>query len=319
MNRRSLSIALGAAIALRGSRAFAQAAGYPSRAIQMVIPWAAGGIVDSIGRTVASALAENLGGTAVVVNRDGASGMIGSQAVAAAPADGYTLAFGPTTPITNALHLQRNRAFGVESFDYLCQVFQNMFAVTVPEASPFRSLPELLDAIRTRPGGLTYGHIGIGSISHLSFANVASSLGLNAQDVPYRGEAPMLPDILAGRLDFGITSVGGMVNRPVRLLGVFSDRRHRAFPQVATVREQGFPSLQPAMNGVMAPKGLPEPVLLRLEQACREVVNSATLAASLHRLNEDVVFLDRAEFTRRTIADFAEKGALVQRLGLTPQ
>jgi tripartite-type tricarboxylate transporter receptor subunit TctC len=297
----------------------AQEANFPNRPVQVIIPWAPGGNVDAIGRAVSGALSDALSAPFVVMNRDGAAGLIGTQALATARADGYTLGFGPTTPITNALHTLRNRPYGLDSFDYVCQIFQNMFAVTVRTDSPFRALPELVASLRERPGTLSYGHLGVGSLSHLSMAKLMREQSLVAQDVPYRGDAALLPDLIGGRLDFGVTSVGGMVGKPVRLLGVFSDRRHPSFPDVMTMTEQGLPTLQPAMNGIVAPRGLPEAVLVRLEQGCRQVAQSPALAQAMRRLNEEVVYLDRAEFTRRTVADFAEKAELVQQLGLQTQ
>ena len=174
-----------------------------SRTIEMIIPFPAGSGVDVIGRSVAAALSEQLGQQVVVNNRDGASGTIGFNALAAALPDGNTIAFGPTTPIANAPYLVKGVRYQVDSFDYICQIFENVFTVAVPPQSKFKSAQELIAAARENPGKLTYGHAGNGTIPHLSVENFADALKLKFQPVPFRGDAPVLPTLLKGDIDFG--------------------------------------------------------------------------------------------------------------------
>ena len=177
---------------------------WPSRSIQLVVPWAAGGSVDTIGRALASSLSTILGQQVLVVNRTGAAGTIGTASVATARPDGYTLGWGPITPITNAAHLMKSVRFKFDSFEYVCQVFENTFTVSVAQDSPFRSLPDLLAYLAANPGQATYGHLGVGSISHLSMDNVLHAKGLKVTDAPYAGDAALLPDLQTGRVNFGV-------------------------------------------------------------------------------------------------------------------
>ena len=134
---------------------------------EMIVPFAAGGGVDIIARSIAAALSEEFGQRVVVVNRDGAGGTLGFNALAAAPADGYTLVAGPSTPITSAPYLVKGVRYRVNSFDYVCQVFENVFSIAVPANSKFKSARDLLAAAAANPGKLTYGHAGVGQVPHL--------------------------------------------------------------------------------------------------------------------------------------------------------
>src|SRR5690242_18983586 len=165
-----------AALALAWLSLEAHAQKWPARPIEMILPFPAGGGVDVIGRAVDSALAEQSGQQVIVNNRDGASGTIGFNALAAAAPDGSTIAFGPTTPIANAPYLVKGVRYNVESFTYVCQVFENVFAVAVGPQSKVKSVQELLAAAKANPGKLTYGHAGIGTIPHLSMENMADAL-----------------------------------------------------------------------------------------------------------------------------------------------
>ena len=135
--------------------------GYPSRPIQVIVAFTAGSSVDVMARNLVMALAAQLGQPLVVVNRDGMSGTIGFGVLANARPDGYTLGAGPTTPISIAPHLLSDVKYGVESFEYICQSFENVFTISVPLDSPFRSMTELVAAARANPGKLNYGYSGI--------------------------------------------------------------------------------------------------------------------------------------------------------------
>ncbi len=137
----------------------------------MIISFPAGSGVDVIGRAVAAAISQQTGQNVVVLNRDGAAGTLGFGALAAAAPDGHTIAFGPTTPVANAPYLVKGVRYNVESFTYICQVFENVFTIAVGPQSKVTSVQELLAAAKANPGKLTYGHAGLGTIPHLSMEN----------------------------------------------------------------------------------------------------------------------------------------------------
>lgn len=307
---------------LAGMTAMAAAQGvYPDKPVQVIVPWAAGGSVDTMGRALTGAMGRVLGQSFVVANRDGAGGMVGTAQVANAPADGYMLTFGPITPITNASQLLKKPAFTTDSFEYVCQVFENRFGIAVPQASPYKTLQDLLDAMKAQPDKISYGHIGNGSISHLSFETAVQGKGLKYTGIPYRGEVPIFVEMMANRLDVGIVTIGGalMGSRPVRFLAVIGEARHPGAPEVPTLKELGLPTLLPALNGLMAPKGTPPAVLRKLEDACREASESEEMKRATGALREQVLYLPGAQFAERTRRDYAEKGALIKRLNLVTE
>lgn len=293
---------------------------YPARPVQVIVGFPAGGSVDVMARNYIAVLSAQLGQQFVVVNRDGASGTIAFATLANAKPDGYTLGAGPTTPITNAPHLMKDIKYSLDSFEYVCQVFENVFTIGVPQNSPLRSIQDLIAAARANPGKLTYAHSGIGTVPHLAIASFALRVGIEVSAVAYRGEAPLLPDLIAGRVDFGGPAVSSVAGRPqLRALGVFADYRHPAFPDVPTFAEMGVPTLPPGLNGLFAPKGTPVEILQTLERGCEAVTKSDTFRAAAQKLHQPVVFLDRAAFAKRAAEDYRIKAELVQTLKINPQ
>ncbi|MGD9943255.1 MAG: tripartite tricarboxylate transporter substrate binding protein [Burkholderiaceae bacterium] len=304
------------ALALAAAPALGQNSAYPTRPIQVVIAWTPGGIVDSIGRTFAGVFSQTLGQPATVVNRVGAAGTIGALAVASAAPDGYTLGFGPLTPITNAPHLMKSVTYRADSFDYICQVFENGFGIVVSQDSPLKNLSDLIAYLKANPGA-AYGHLGIGVLSHLYVENIAHNQGLTATGTPYKGEAEMLPDVMTGRLSFGVVSVAGMRGKSVRLLGVFLDRRHPAFPDVPTVSEAGLPTLSAPRNGWFAPKGLPPETLRKLRAACESGMNSNEIQSAFNRVNQPTAYLSGPDLAAKTVSEFDQAGRLIRSLKLS--
>jgi len=309
-----------AAVALALIALEANAQKWPARPIEMIIPFPAGSGMDVIGRAVASALAEQSGQQVVVNNRDGASGTIGFNALAAATPDGSTIAFGPTTPIANAPYLVKGVRYRVDSFDYICQIFENVFTIAVAPQSKLKSVEDLITAAREHPGKLTYGHAGTGTIPHLAVENFAEALKLKFQPVPFRGDAPVLPTLLKGDIDFGAPAVSTIHRQNFRPLLVFSQARHPAYPDVPIARELGTISeVPPGHNGLYAPSGLPIAARTAFERHCADAVKSDVVRQIITNTGQSIRYLSGAEFQAQTIADYRFKGELIQRLGLGAQ
>jgi len=309
-----------AAVALALIALEANAQKWPARPIEMIIPFPAGSGMDVIGRAVASALAEQSGQQVVVNNRDGASGTIGFNALAAATPDGSTIAFGPTTPIANAPYLVKGVRYRVDSFDYICQIFENVFTIAVAPQSKLKSVEDLITAAREHPGKLTYGHAGTGTIPHLAVENFAEALKLKFQPVPFRGDAPVLPTLLKGDIDFGAPAVSTIHRQNFRPLLVFSQARHPAYPDVPIARELGTISeVPPGHNGLYAPSGLPIAARTALERHCVDAVKSDVVRQIITNTGQSIRYLSGADFQSQTVADYQFKGELIHRLGLGVQ
>ena len=269
-----------------------------------------------MARNLVTEVAAQLGQPFVVVNREGASGTIGFGQVASAQPDGYTLGAGPTTPISIAPHLMKDVKIGVDSFEYVCQSFENIFTIAVSLESPFRSVTDIVGAARANPGKLSYGHSGIGTVPHLSVANLVYRHGIDVSAIPYRGESAMLPDLVAGRVNFGAPSVAVAVGQKVRVLAVFADSRHPAFPDAPTFAELGMPSMPPGLNAPFAPRRTPPGVLAALEHACERATQTESFRAAAQRLNQRIAYLDGARFAERALADYRYKGELIRAINI---
>jgi tripartite-type tricarboxylate transporter receptor subunit TctC len=297
-----------------------QAQTWPSRPVEMIIPFAAGGGVDVIGRAMAAAMGEQIGANIVVANRDGAAGTLGFGQLASAAPDGHTLGFGPTTPISNAPYLVKGVRYSVDSFDYVCQVFENVFSIAVGPGSKYKSAQQLFAAAKENPGKLTYGHAGVGSIPHLSVENLADALRLKFTAAPFRGDNALLPLLLNGELDFAAPAVSSLQGRNVQVLAVFADRRHAAYPNVPTAGELGVAtSVPPGYNGVYGPKGLTVDVKAKLERACAQAVTQESVTKILAAAGQTASHLTGAQFHERTATDYRFKGELIRRIGLQSQ
>jgi tripartite-type tricarboxylate transporter receptor subunit TctC len=307
--------ALIAALTIGAPPAYAQT--WPTRPIEVIIPFPAGGGVDVIARAVTGAMAAELGTTTVAVNREGAGGTLAFNVLAGAAPDGYTLGGGPTTPVANAPYLVKGVRYGIESFDYICQTWENVMALAVTASSPFRTAQDLFAAAAANPGKLTYGHAGLGTIPHLAAENMAEALKLKFQHVPFRGDASMLPVLLKGELDFGAVALSSIRGLDLRLLAVFADSRRPTHPDIPTDKEFGVAhSVPPGHNGVFTPKGVPEPIRARLQTACANAVKNEQVLRTMSNAGQVVTYLSGEKFREQTVADYKFKGDLIRRLGL---
>ena len=297
----------------------AHAQDYPSRPVEMIVGWSAGGIIDATARGFAKSMSEVTGSRIVVINREGASGMIAAQQVAQASPDGYVLGYGPITPMATAAYAVANPRYSVHDFQFVCKVFDNVFTVMVPNNSPYKTLDELMAAIRAKPGQMSYGHFGSNSLGHMVGAKLVDSLKLDIIEVPFKGEAPIYPELMANRLDFGIGTLNGGRGKAIRVLGVVSEQRVASVPDVPTLKEAGLPTLAPAQVGLFAPKSLPKATLDKLGDMCEKTARSTSFQEHMQRLQEPIVYRNTADFTK--LAHEATQAQIDQarKMGIKPQ
>ncbi|TWG87442.1 tripartite-type tricarboxylate transporter receptor subunit TctC [Cupriavidus gilardii J11] len=291
---------------------------YPDQPVQVLVGWSAGGIIDATARAFARSISEVSGANFVVMNREGASGMIGAQLVARAKPDGYTIGFGPITPIAAVSYTMRHPGYGAKDFQYICKVYDNVFTVMVPAESPYKTIQELIADIKAKPGKLSYGHFGPNSLGNMVGRNLLDTLQLQAVEVPYKGEAPIYPELMARRLDFAIGTLNGSRGKPVRILGVVANERVPGI-DAPTLKEAGLPSLDPAQVGVFAPKGVSAQVKARLGELCRKTVESESFKAQMSTLQQQITYRDQDAFTKLAMDSFAAQIAQAKKMDIKPE
>ena len=302
--RQLLGSAAAAAGAWAGCSPLAQAADFPSRPVKLVVPFATGGATDVLGRLMAKALEAELKQPVIVDNKPGAAGAIGATAVARSPADGYTILMGGVGSNIVLEHTMPNLAYKPErdfaAVAYLCDVD---YVMVVPLSSPYHTLSDLLKDAKARPGQVRYMSTGPLGPLHVATQYLSKIAGVDMIHAPYQGEAPALPDLMAGRLDVAIMTVPltkQMVEAgKLRVIANMSAQRAPAFPNVATVAEQGFPGFaMPIWNGLFVPKGTPQAVVDTLSAATLKQLKGRELHDAMARQGVRVTAQGAADYER---------------------
>lgn len=244
---------------------------YPTRTVRIVVPFPAGATTDMLARLIANRLGETMGQSFVVENVGGGGGSIGADQVAKAAADGHTLLFGNITfSTTTASLMYANRAR--HTFDDFVPVSVGAYVpllLLANNAVPARDLKEFVAYAKTSTTPLFYGSTGPGSILHLMGEVLKRDAGIKMDHVPFRGAAPLVTELLSGRIHFGGDQLSSSLERvrTAQLKALAVATKSVALPNVPTVRELGFPNLElQGWNGFLAPKGTPESVVARLQQ-----------------------------------------------------
>jgi tripartite-type tricarboxylate transporter receptor subunit TctC len=252
------------------------AAEYPTKTIQIICPFPPGGSVDSTARLLGNKLSSILKQSVVVVNKPGGGSVIGIQAVAAAPADGYTILAGSPTLIL-AQFVTKNVAFTLKDFTPVSLAVISPNFIGVKKEAPWNTLEDLIAAAKKNPGKLTYGITGYGSMNHLAGELFKMTTHTDITCIPMDGTGPMLTAILGGHIDLITNAVGEahalLKAGSVRPLATMSKKRLPEFPDVPTMTEKGFPKLVAASwFGYFVPAKTPQPVAARIEKAFAEAL-----------------------------------------------
>jgi tripartite-type tricarboxylate transporter receptor subunit TctC len=243
---------------------------YPSRPIRIVVPYAPGGGADSVARVVAKRVSETIGQPIVIENRGGAGSIIGTELVAKAEGDGYTLLLGQSGPISiNPAVYQDLRYDPVKDFAPITMTTAYPYILAVNAKLPVKSLQELVALARSKPGSMNYGTTGIGAANHLVTELFSSKAGLKMTHIPYRGTALAVADLIGGQVDVvfsdPISVLPHIQAGTLRALAVTSRERSPVVPEVPTIAESGYPGFDAiAWHGILAPAGTPPNVIKRL-------------------------------------------------------
>ena len=291
-----VTAALAAIFALTGAAA---AQDYPNRPVTMVIPFAAGGPTDVLGRVVAARMSEILGQQVVVENVGGAGGMTGAKRVATAAPDGYQMVLGTVGTHAQGQTLYKKPLYNsTAEFTPVALLAEVPIILTVRKDLPAKDFKEFVAYAKANEGKMQYGSAGAGSATHLGCVLLNYVLGTNITHVPYRGTGPAMQDLHAGRIDFLceiITTAKPQVDGgAVKALAIFDKARSPALPDLATAAEQGTPNLEAyTWNALFLPKDTPEPIVKKLNAAAVEAMKSPAVKDRLTGLGAQIVSDDR--------------------------
>jgi tripartite-type tricarboxylate transporter receptor subunit TctC len=296
--------------------AFAQAQqDYPNRLVQIVNPYQAGSTTDVLARGLAVGMASRLGQQFVIINRPGAGGTVGALSVARAEPDGYTLLFAPALIVSVYPAARADTGYDAEAFVPVCQTFENAMALAVRPDSPFKTLADLVTAARAKPDALNYGHQGPNTIPHLAMEEFLDDAKLKIAGIPFRGDPAVMTELLGGRIDVAAIVLGSVTGQNIRVLGIFAEQRHSAFPAVPTVKEQGFDVTPTSFGGLLAPARTQPAIVEKLSAACQGAAKDEAYAVSAQRANQPAnYYADRESFRARLTRDIEVKKRLLARL-----
>ena len=290
------------------SAPIAQAQSWPSKPVRWVLPYPAGGTGDILTRNLAQHLSERLGQPVIVENRPGANGLIGTEAVAKAPPDGYTLVIGVIGPLTVMPHLVKMPYDPVKDLAPIAMLASVANIVVVPKESPLASMQDLIETARKRPGELTFGSVGVGSSGQLSAGLLHGMAGIRMTNVGYSGGAPAQTDLLGGRLslmfDNAPTALPRVRSGQLRALAITSARRSPVVPDLPTIAELGYPGYEAgSWFGALAPAQTPQPIIERLNRELVAILNDPAVSAKLTGQMFDLMPSTPAQFAQFIAAE----------------
>jgi tripartite-type tricarboxylate transporter receptor subunit TctC len=289
---------------------------WPDRAVQLIVPFSAGGGVDIIARPFAELWKEHLHQPVIVVPRDGAAGTIGTAAVAIARPDGYTLAFTPNGPITVQPHVIPTLPYKWNDLTPLCQVFAVQYVLAVPTDSPYKTLGDLITAAKAQPGKLTYGFGGVATAPHLAASQLTITADISMLGVPFRGDPQVTIALRGGEIDSAMLGLSAAKAQGFRLLATFAEARQAEIPDTPTAKELGYPVVNYAFGGLFAPKGLPAQIAGKIETTCQKVATDERFRQAVRHASQEPVYRNAAEFAQVLAADYAFKSEVVKRAGI---
>jgi len=309
------------AIVVSASGGLAQT--YPSRAITIVVPFAAGGATDVVARLIGERLSAKLGQPVLIENKSGANGAIGSALVAKANPDGYMLVMGGVnTHAMNDSIVKPPLYSSTKDFAPIGLIAEIPIAIVVHPSLGVSTLPEMIKLVKEKPNTISYGSSGTGGPHHLAMEMFKSIAKLDMPHVPYRGGAPQLNDLLAGHIKIGVVGLPPVLPHlnagTLRALAVVEGQRSELLPNVPTIAEQGFPGF--AVNywmGLLAPAKTPNDVIARLSKELTLILDEPDVAPALRKQGATILRGTPEEFSKLIASEVPRWAAVVNNIGAT--
>jgi len=300
-------------------------AAYPEKTIRIIVVYPSGGMTDVLGRLIGQKLSERLGQSVVVENRAGMAGSIGVRAGAMAEADGYTLVFSGVGSFTVNAVIYKDLGYDpMKDFEPVIPVAAVPNLLVVAPSSPYKTLAELIDAARAQPGMLTYGSSGIGASPYLSAELLKSMAKVDIREITYKGGAPALLDVLAGRVSMGFDAVGTSSARvkagQLRALGVTSIKRVAPMPEIPTIAEQGYPGFDVgAWYGIWTRSGTSPEIINKLNAEVNAILKLPEVVERMNAMGAEIMGGSVEAFASYHRSEFEKWTTFMKNAGIKPQ
>ena len=308
MRRREFLGAAGAVLAAgASSKAWGQAAAsWPDKPVKLILPYAPGGATDLLGRPWAEVLTKAFGQQFVIENRGGAGGMIGTEAAAKAPPDGYTFLFTPNATLTVLPNMRKTPYDPVKSFAPVARTGDLVTGFVIHPSVGVKTFKELITYAKANPGKLVFGSAGLGTATQLRIETLKFRTGIDILHVPYRGSADALNDLLPGTIHM-MTEINVLPHvkaGKLILLNISHSSRHPDFPEIPTLTELGIPNSDvPIWYSILAPAGTPPEIVDKLNAKIVEIAKSDDMKARMRGINVEVPIQTPAEIAAFMVAD----------------
>jgi tripartite-type tricarboxylate transporter receptor subunit TctC len=292
------------------------AADFPTKEVQIIIPWAAGGATDLIFRALAATTGKYFGKAVVVVNRPGGGGAVGYTEAAQAKPDGYTLV-SAVTPLTILPH-QVTTAFTYKNFDAIINVVSDPSMFLVRSDAPWKSLKEFLDYAKKNPDMITVGNSGAGGGVHLVALAFERAAGVKFNHIPFSGGGPSVTALLGGHINAVSVSPPEGIEHvkagKLKIIALFAEKRFEMFPDVPTVKEQGIDFLMGMWRGLVAPKGTPPDAIKKLHDAFKQGMDDPVFKKNAKDMAVNLSYLGPEAFEKLLAHDHEFFGKLIKEM-----
>lgn len=313
-------IAAAGALALTGG--VLSADDFPTKPVTWIVPYTPGGITDTRSRLIADEFGKALGQTVVVENKPGAGGTLGLEYVARADPDGYTIIYGTLGTLAAAPSLYETLRYdSIEDFEPIHMMGSSPNTLIAYHERPYNTPAELVAYAKEHPGEVTVGLAGIGTGTHLASELFANAAGVEFLQVPYKGSAPMLNDLIAGRLDiafdYAVSTLGHVESGSVKVLGVTSAERLALFPDAMTMNEAGLPGATTgSWSGIFAPGGTPPERVEKLADAFATAMQSQPVVDAFNKVQSEIWMMRGQEMSDHVAAELVRWTEIIEAAGI---
>lgn len=298
-------------------------ASYPTKPIRLIVPFPPGGAPDNFARAIGQQMTRDLKWTVVVENKPGAGGNLGAEAAAKSPPDGYTILLGQASNLSINPSLYKNMAFDpAKDLSPIGLIASAPVALVTNSSSPYRTLADVLAAAKAKPGMVTFGTPGNGTVSHLAMEMLQKQAGVKMQHVPYKGASQALTDVLSGQVELYIGSVPTVMQQiktgKLRGIAVTSTKRSAQLPNTPTVAEAGLKQFDAeTWFGLLAPAGTPAPIIAKLNEELNRVLKVKDIRSKIEAEGGHVLAGSPADLSNLAQKDFARWRAVIKDSGTT--